>query len=202
MKTKSSASKTLLASMLLSAPGPLVLGIGLILGQSSTAWADFVRRFAELAAIVVAFLVYRKNESDPDTERKALRSRNSNRLVAIAMIGGGLVMIVLSLVAYRAASGSTILPLIIAVLGAITNGYFWRRYQKLGSASGDSIVRTQGTLYRAKTYVDLAVMLSLLVLTFFRNAAIAPWIDRFGSIFVAIYLVYSGLRIFAENKKT
>lgn len=188
--------------MLLSAPGPLVLGIGLILGQSSTAWADFVRRFAELAAIVVAFLVYRKNESDPDTERKALRSRNSNRLVAIAMIGGGLVMIVLSLVAYRAASGSTILPLIIAVLGAITNGYFWRRYQKLGSASGDSIVRTQGTLYRAKTFVDLSVVLSLLVLTFFRNAAIAPWIDRFGSIFVAIYLVYSGLRIFAENKKT
>lgn len=201
MKTKSSASKTLLASMLLSAPGPLVLGIGLILGQSSTAWADFVRRFAELAAIVVAFLVYRKNESDPDTERKALRSRNSNRLVAIAMIGGGLVMIVLSLVAYSAASGSTILPLIIAVLGAITNGYFWRRYRKLGSASGDSIVRTQGALYRAKTFVDLAVVLSLLVLTFFRNAAIAPWIDRFGSIFVAIYLVYSGLRIFAENKK-
>lgn len=200
MSKKSAAGKTFLASIILSSLGPITLGIGLVLGQSSTAWADFVRRSTELAAIVVAYFVFRKNEGDADPQRAKRRSRNSNLVVATAMIGSGLVMIVPSLLSYSTATGSTILPLVIAIFSVITNGIFWQRYKKLGAASLDSILRTQSTLYRAKTFVDLAVVFSLLVLTFFRDAAAAPWVDRFGSIFVAIYLIYSGLRIFWENK--
>ena len=38
-----SRSQTLLASVLLSAPGPVVIGLGLLVGRSSTQMADFLR---------------------------------------------------------------------------------------------------------------------------------------------------------------
>ena len=54
-----SGERTLLASVLMSAPGPIVVGIGLLVGHSSTQLADFIRRTAELAAIIVSWFVYR-----------------------------------------------------------------------------------------------------------------------------------------------
>ena len=56
---KASGERTLLASVLLSSPGPLVLGAALIYGRSSTQLADFVRRTVELAAIIVSWIVFR-----------------------------------------------------------------------------------------------------------------------------------------------
>ena len=50
--------RTLLTSMLLSSPGPLVLGLGLTVGHSSTQLSDFTRRTAEFLALIVAFAVY------------------------------------------------------------------------------------------------------------------------------------------------
>ena len=45
MKKKDNGSKTLLTSILMSAPGPLIIGLGLISSHSLTQLADFVRRF-------------------------------------------------------------------------------------------------------------------------------------------------------------
>lgn len=59
MPNRKSGSRTLLLSVLMSAPGPLVVGLGLLAGRSSTQIADFVRRSAELLAIIMAFAVYR-----------------------------------------------------------------------------------------------------------------------------------------------
>ena len=47
-KDKRSGYRTLRLSVLLSAPGPLVLGLGLMVGHSSTQISDFTRRTAEL----------------------------------------------------------------------------------------------------------------------------------------------------------
>ena len=67
MKTKS-GERTLLASIVLSAPGPIVVGVALFFGRSSTQLADFIRRTAELIAIIVSWMVFRilqnKNELD------------------------------------------------------------------------------------------------------------------------------------------
>ena len=49
-RSGNTGQRTLLAAMLLSLPGPLVLGAGLLLGRSSTQLADFIRRTAELGA--------------------------------------------------------------------------------------------------------------------------------------------------------
>ena len=57
-KDKRSGYRTLLMSVLLSAPGPLVLGLGLMVGHSSTQISDFTRRTAELMALIVSFVLY------------------------------------------------------------------------------------------------------------------------------------------------
>ena len=57
-KEKKSGYKTLLLSVVLSSPGPLILGYGLTLGRSSTQISDFTRRTAELLALIAAFVVY------------------------------------------------------------------------------------------------------------------------------------------------
>ena len=50
-------SRTLLMSVLMSSPGPIVVGLGLLVGKSTTQLADFVRRSAELLAIIAAALI-------------------------------------------------------------------------------------------------------------------------------------------------
>ena len=58
MSNKKSGARTLLWSVLMSSPGPLVVGLGLLSGRSSTQIADFVRRSAELLAIIMSFIVF------------------------------------------------------------------------------------------------------------------------------------------------
>ena len=53
-----SEKKTLFMSVIMSAPGPLIIAMGLLVGQSSTQIADFVRRSAELLGIIMAYVVY------------------------------------------------------------------------------------------------------------------------------------------------
>ena len=60
MNDKKSGAKTLFWSIIMSSPGPLVVGLGLLAGRSSTQIADFVRRSAELLAIIMSFVVYRE----------------------------------------------------------------------------------------------------------------------------------------------
>ena len=66
-----SESRTLLASVLLSAPGPIVIGLGLLVGRSSTQIADFLRRTAELAAIVCGYVIYRITATGDSCDEEA-----------------------------------------------------------------------------------------------------------------------------------
>ena len=72
MNNKQSGRRTLLWSVIMSAPGPLVVGLGLLAGRSSTQIADFVRRSSELLAIIMAFVTYRltTGENGTDTVKK------------------------------------------------------------------------------------------------------------------------------------
>ena len=63
MKQKS-GKRTMLMSVLMSAPGPLIVGAGLMVGRSTTQLADFLRRSAELLALIVAFIVYSMTGDD------------------------------------------------------------------------------------------------------------------------------------------
>ena len=116
MKEKS-GSRTMLLSVLMSAPGPLVMGLGLLAGRSAAQVADFVRRSAELMALIVAYIVYLRTAEMPDEQQKAKLERGSNLFVGLSMCAGGLIMLLIALFAPNTREGSVIGGLIIAALG-------------------------------------------------------------------------------------
>ena len=196
MKEKS-GQKTLLASVLLSAPGPIVLGIGLFSGRSSTQIADFIRRTAELVAIIVSWLTYKATTKDPlaDPVRKEKLERIANFCVGLAMSLSGIAMILISFLSSHSEKGNVVLSLIIAILGAITNLWFWLRYRKLNREESNAIIAVQSNLYRAKALVDICVTTALAAIAIAPTSPAAYYLDIIGSVIVAIYLLVNGLMI-------
>ena len=201
-KTEKSGSKTLLWSVIMSSPGPIVVGIGLIMGKSTTQIADFVRRSAELMAIIVSFVVYNITNKDgfDDEQRKKRLERNTNLFVGAAMCLGGAMMLLLALLSKDTETGNVIPGLSIALMGVIANSIFWIRYSKLGKDSGNSILLVQSRLYRAKTFVDACVTAALLSVAFMPGTALSYWLDKAGSVVVALYLIWTGAKTIKEKK--
>lgn len=194
---KTSGERTLLASVLLSAPGPLVVGIGLVAGRSSTQLADFVRRTAELAAIIVSWLMFRllKRDNAEDKARKAKLERTASRGVGLAMCLGGAAMALLAFLPDTGDKGNVLPGLVIALLGVVTNSWFWFRYNRLDRRGPSAILNVQSRLYRAKTLVDLCVAAALLSVAIFPGSSLAAYMDAAGSLVVALYLILSGTNI-------
>lgn len=194
-----SREKTLLAAVLLSMWGPLATGIAVVLSHSSTQLADFIRRTVELSALIVSWWVYRHlaRHRRLGPAEKARLERVASLSVAGAMGCSGVVM--LGVAAARLGTfepGGNIYPgLAIAVLGLVTNAWFWRRYTVMTREHYSPIIAAQRQLYRAKSSVDLCVIVAL------ATVAIAPahpatrTIDLLGSVAVASYLLWSGARM-------
>lgn len=199
MKNKA-GERTLLTSLILSSPGPLVVGAGLLVGKSSTQLADFVRRSAELVAIVVSWFIYRKTEELSDPVRKARLERTANVCVGLAMCCGGAAMILVAYLDTSTDKGNVIPGLVIALLGVITNGWFWFRYRQLARAEANAILAVQSSLYRAKTLVDAAVTAALISIVISPVSVFSYYMDLAGSAVVAIYLMVSGALILAGRK--
>ena len=200
MSNQKSGSRTLLMSVLMSSPGPLVVGLGLLAGRSSTQIADFVRRSSELLAIIMAFVVYKLTTKDgtcDETKKKKLE-RTSNTFVGAMMCLGGIFMIVLTLMSGGADKGNVIPGLAIAVLGVIANTIFWRKYTKLNKAEPNAILAVQARLYRAKSLVDGCVTIALLSVVIAPGSQISSWLDFIGSLIVAAYLIWCGIQTIYE----
>lgn len=198
--TKSGA-RTLLMSVLMSAPGPLVVGLGLLAGRSSTQIADFVRRSSELLAIIMSFIVYKMTTKDGscDERRKVLMERRSNAFVGAMMCLGGTFMIALAFMSDNAEKGNVIPGLSIAVMGVIANTLFWRKYTLLNKKEPNAILGVQARLYRAKSLVDTCVTIALLSVAIAPDSPVSSWLDFVGSIIVALYLIWCGVRTIWES---
>ena len=196
MSNQRSGSRTLLWSVIMSAPGPLVVGLGLLAGRSSTQIADFVRRSSELLAIVMSFAVYKVTTRDGacDEKRKARLERRSNAFVGAMMCIGGSFMIALALLSETTEKGNVIPGLAIAVMGVVANTIFWRKYTRLNRAEPNAILAVQARLYRAKSLVDGCVTAALLAVAIAPGSAAAMWLDLAGSIVVAVYLIWCGVK--------
>ena len=194
--SKRSGSRTLLLSILMSSPGPLVVGLGLLSGRSSTQIADFFRRSAELLAIIMSYVVYRittKDNCRSDAHRLRLE-RRSNIFVGSMMCLGGTLMMFLTLTADSADKGNVIPGLSIAVMGVIANALFWRKYTLLNRAQPNAILQVQARLYRAKTMVDGCVTAALLSVVIAPASPLSRLLDFAGSLIVALYLIRCGLQ--------
>ena len=201
MSNKKSGAKTLLWSVLMSSPGPLVVGLGLLAGRSSTQIADFVRRSSELLAIILSFIVYKITTKDgvEDTEKKEKLERYSNAFVGAMMCVGGSFMIALAFMSDTTDKGNVIPGLTIAVLGVIANTIFWRKYTKLNRKEPNAILAVQARLYRAKSLVDCCVTLALLSVVIAPGSPVSAWLDFIGSVIVACYLIRCGIQTIRER---
>lgn len=201
MKNKS-GERTLLASVVLSSPGPIVVGIGLFLGKSSTQLADFIRRSAELIAIIVSWAVYRvthKGTEFDDNHRLHLE-RVANHCVGAAMCLSGMAMLLVAFLYPTEEKGNVVPGLIIAILGVATNSWFWIRYQRLNKANPNTILAVQSSLYRAKTLVDTCVTIALIVVAVSPGSPAAYFMDIAGAAAVAVYLLINGaVTIFSKK---
>lgn len=196
--------KTMLTSLLLSAPGPIVTGIPALTSLSATQIADFLRRTAELVALFVSWWIYRKLQRNTvsDDVYRARMERTANLAVAGAMMCSGIAMLVVGvarLFVYKA-SGNVIMGLIIAVLGVLTNSWFWWRYSNMTREQFDPVIAGQQKLYRAKACVDLCVAIALTSVAAAPDHPATKYIDAFGCILVACYLLYSGLDLIRKKK--
>ncbi len=193
MKQKS-GERTLLASVLLSSPGPIVVGVGLFFGRSSTQLADFIRRTAELVAIIVSWAVYGLTQKGGnfDQARRIHLERIANLCVGIAMCLGGVAMLLVAFLSPGGETGNVIPGLAIAVLGVITNSWFWLRYRTLDRAKPNAILAVQSRLYRAKSLVDICVTIALITVAVAPGSTAAYYMDLIGSTIVAVYLIFNG----------
>lgn len=203
MSNKKSGSRTLLWSVIMSSPGPLVVGLGLLVGQSSTQVADFVRRSSELLAIIMAYVIYKLTTKDGecDLEKKARLEKFSNIFVGAMMCIGGSIMFVLAFVSDNAEKGNVIPGLSIAIMGVIANTIFWRKYTKLNKAEPNAILAVQARLYRAKSLVDSCVTIALLTVAIAPESPASYYVDMIGSAIVSVYLVVCGIQTIKESGK-
>lgn len=190
-----SGQRTLLASVILSAPGPLVVGIGLFFGRSSTQLSDFVRRSAELLAIIVSWVIYGVTTGDTgvDVRRRKRLERVADVSVGAAMLISGVVMLLISVLSTSREKGNVIPGLVIAGLGVVVNTWFWFRYRRLNKRTPNSILAVQSRLYRAKSLVDCAVSAALATVVIAPGSDAAYFMDKAGSIVVASYLIVNGV---------
>ena len=201
MNNKKSGSKTMLMSVVMSAPGPLIIGLGLLVGRSSTQIADFIRRSAELLGIIMAYIVYKITTKDGacDMARKERLERLSNIFVGAMMCLGGSLMLWIAFTSDNTEKGNVIPGLVIALLGVVANTLFWIKYSKLNKAEPNAIIAVQARLYQAKSLVDSCVSIALLSVVFFPTSEISYYLDFIGSVIVAVYLVWCGIKTIRER---
>ena len=201
MSNKKSGAKTLLMSVIMSSPGPLLGIIGLFEAQSSTQIADVVRRSIELLAIILSFVVYTVTTRGEgvDEGKKRRYERGTNVFVSVAMVISGIIMIAIALTATADKEGHSVIGLIMPILGVVANSIFWIKYSRLGRETDNKILVVQGDLYRAKTFVDLSVVIALSVVLFAPDPTVAYYFDMIGTVAVSVYLVFTGVKSFVKE---
>lgn len=203
MSSKKSGNKTLLMSVVMSSPGPLIVGLGLMAGKSSTQLADFVRRTSELLGIIMAYVMYRitSKDGEENPERKARLEKISNIFVGSMMCLGGAIMLVLAFFSENEEKGNVIPGLAVAVMGVIANTAFWIKYTRLNKAEPNAIIEVQARLYRAKSLVDTCVTIALLSVAIAPDSPVSYYLDMIGSAIVALYLLWCGIKTVYEKLK-
>jgi divalent metal cation (Fe/Co/Zn/Cd) transporter len=168
-----------------------------VLSRSTTQLADFVRRSAELAAIAVAYVAYRRatgSDATPDTRARWERRADVAARLALAVSG----VFVLGLAVRRGGGfrpgGTVAVGLTVAALGLAVNIGFWRRYAGFERAAPSRVIASQRSLYRAKCVVDAGVLLSLAIVALAPGRPLARLADLAGSAIVAAYLLWSATR--------
>ena len=110
-------------------------------------------------------------------------------------------MAVLAFAIQNEDKGNVIPGLAIALLGVIANSIFWAKYTHLNRNEPNIILSVQARLYRAKSLVDISVTAALLSVLIAPKSVFSFWLDMIGSVIVAVYLIWCGIRTIYEERK-
>ena len=97
--------------------------------------------------------------------------------------------------------GNVIPGLAVALLGVVANTLFFVKYTRLNRAEPNAIIEVQARLYRAKSLVDTCVSVALLSVAVAPASPVSFYLDKTGSVIVALYLLWCGLRTVYEKLK-
>lgn len=193
--------RTLLASWLVSLWAPLGSGTAFLIGRSSVQMADLLRRTSELVALFLAWAVHRKIS-------RGRGGPEADRLERLSSLVVGIIMIVSVLVISWSAIARMLTPvklgvvwpgLLVASGGALVNGYFWLKFFRLNASEPSPIFETQWRLYRAKTVMDLTLIVTLTASQLLAGNTWAVYLDPAGSLVVAGFMLASALRIIKDS---
>jgi hypothetical protein len=204
VKEKKSGAKVLLVSVIASTPGPLMAGIGLLFGRSSTQVAHFIRKCTHLVGLIVSYFVYRTVEHDEEccVEKRDALERMSNIVVGLMTCLGGIIMLSLTILSNDISKGNVVPGLILSVVGAIMNVLLWCKYHQLSVEEDSSILDVQARLYKTKSLVDICISVTLLTIVIFPTAAFSHCVDLGGSIIMSIYLINRGVKTIGTRLNT
>lgn len=191
--------RTLLMAWLLSLWAPIASGVAVAIGRSAVQVADLLRRTSELIALIAAWAVNRKvsRASSMGAAEAARLESMSGLLVAAIMVMSFAFILwnAVSRIVDPRPTGTIVPGMLIASGGAIVNGYFWHKSRRLSSSGPSPIFETQWRLYRAKTSMDLSVIVTLSLTRLLGPKPWSGYIDPGGSILVASFLLGSALKI-------
>jgi predicted Co/Zn/Cd cation transporter (cation efflux family) len=110
-------------------------------------------------------------------------------------------MLVITCLIKHEDNGNVLPVLAITVYGGVINLIFWIRYARLNKAMPNGILAVQVRLYRAKTLIDASVAIALLPVFIVPESTLSYWFDIVGSVIVALYLIWSGVRTIYKQGK-
>ncbi len=192
--------RTLRAAWLISLWAPLGTGVAMVLGRSTVLFADFLRRSSELLALFLAWLVIRKVSQG----KNARFNYGYGKLENLSSLIVATVMVFSFVIIAFSAAGRILDPRPLAILwpgilvasgGLIVNSWFWRRTSALNREESTPVFEAHWRLYRAKSIIDLAVLITLGMSALLRDYNWSVYIDPAGSLIIAVFLLGSAYRI-------
>src|SRR5690625_330747 len=189
------SERTLLASWLLSAPGPLVTGIAVAMSSSATQIADAIRRTVELGALFTGWWTYRRRRTAPGPAEVATLERRARRTVAAAMFLSGLAILAIGVYRFfrHEPGGNVTAGLAAASRGLLVHRVLLVRYTRITRRGPDPVIAAELRLSRATTVVDSGVVRALLAVAFIPDHRLTHYADSRGSVAVGGYLIQQAL---------
>ena len=197
--------KTLRYGWMIGVWAILPASVSFFLGKSHTLLADLIKRICETLVLFFSWVAFKKGLRG-ETEKYHYGHGKLEDLVSlffgqvILLSAGVIVFIALQRMSSPRPHGNLYFGILVALVDAIVNGYFWKRNHALARLASTPLIESQWRLYKAKTVVNVCVLASLVLCVFLGNSASATSVDVVGSFVVALYLMQSAYGLLKINR--
>lgn len=205
-KESARKEKLLRAAWLVSLLAPLSTFIAYYLGETPVLLAIFLRRTNEFLALFLAWIIYIKS---CQAEVSGQNNKSDKLEFLSGMIMGGVMIFSGVIILYSAINqlinqeppGWLVPGIFISIAGMFVNGFFWYKNYNLNKTAYSLIMDNQWKFYRAKTLMDIVVLISLTI-TYYNLLGEKSWLsDPIGAIVVVVFIWFSAIQILYNGIK-